>query len=80
MATVKINYKGGETPEQKMAMIEFAIRKFNKEVEKDGILKELYDRRYFVSKGEQKRQRQKIARRKQLKQLYKDRELDKKFE
>lgn len=58
--------------ETDLGAVERAIRRFNKEVEKEGIMKESFDRRYYVSKSEKKRQQKKIARRKQLKQMYKD--------
>lgn len=72
MAKVYVNKREFETDQ---GSVERAIKRFNKEVEKEGILKETYDRRYYVSKSEKKRQQQKVARRKQLKQMYKDKNL-----
>ena len=69
MATVYVNKRDNETD---LACVERAIKKFNKEVTKEGTLKEVIDRRYFVSKTEKRKQMKKAGRRKQLKQMYKE--------
>lgn len=53
--------------------IEAAIKLFRKKVINEGILKETRDRMYYVSPSEKRRKEEKIARRKQLKKLYRDR-------
>ena len=70
MAKVYVNKRENEDG---LAAVERAIKKFNKEVEKEGIIKEAIDRQYFVSKTEKRKQMKKAGRRKQLKQLYKER-------
>lgn len=59
--------------EAQHAQLEAALKKFKKEVVKEGILKECRDRMYYVSKSEKKKAKKKSGRRKQLKQLYKER-------
>ena len=53
--------------------VEAAIKLFRKKVINEGILKETRDRMYYVSPSEKRRKEEKIARRKQLKKLYRDR-------
>lgn len=52
MAMTKIKVRNGETLEQ-------ALRRFNKEVLKAGILQELKDREFYHKKSEIKRQKNK---------------------
>ena len=73
MAKVYVNMKPNDDP---IAVTERAIKKFNKEVEKEGIIKQAIDRKYFVSKTEKRKAMKKAARRKQLKQMYKERNSD----
>ena len=54
--------------------LELSIKKFNSEVAKEGILKEYRNRMFYISKGEKRRMAKKAGRRKQLKQMYKDRQ------
>lgn len=60
--------------------VERAIKQLRKKVEQEGILREYRDRMYYKSKGELKREQAKAARRKQLKQMRKQAQLDKKFD
>ena len=73
MAKVYVNKKETETD---VAAVERAIKKFNKEVEKEKILKTVIDRRYYVSKSEKRKAKEKAGRRKQLKQMYTERRLN----
>lgn len=52
--------------------IEAAIKLFRKKVANEGILKEVQDRMYYVSPGDKRRKAEKIARRKQLKKMYRE--------
>lgn len=52
---------------------ESALKQFKKEVLKEGILKDYRDRMYYVSKSEKEKAKKKSGRRKQLKQMYKER-------
>lgn len=74
MATVYVKQRADET---KQAALERALKRFNKEVEKEKIIKTVLDRRCFVSKTEKRKQMKKAGRRKQLKQMYKEKALDK---
>lgn len=65
-----------EYEEAQHAQLEAALRKFKKEVLKEGILKECRDRMYYVSKSEKEKAKKKAGRRKQLKQMYKERRLE----
>ena len=69
MATVYVNKRNDESD---VACVERAIKKFNKEVAKEGIIKEVIDRRYFVSKSDKRKQMKKAGRRKQLKRMYQE--------
>ena len=73
MARVTVNKRDNETD---MAAVERAIKKFNKEVEKEKILKTVIDRRYYVSKSEKRKAKEKAGRRNQLKQMYTERRLN----
>lgn len=53
--------------------VEAAIKLFRKKVINEGILKETQDRMYYISPSERRRKEEKIARRKQLKKMYRDR-------
>lgn len=64
-----------EYEEAQHAQFEDAFKKFKKEVIKEGILKKYHDRMYYVSKSEKEKAKKKAGRRKQLKQMYKDRHL-----
>lgn len=70
MATVYVKQRADET---KTAALERALKKFKKECEKDKIMKEILDRRFFISKTEKRKQMEKAGRRKQLKKMYRDR-------
>lgn len=65
-----------EYEEAQHAQLEAALKKFKKEVLKEGILKECRDRMYYVSKSEKEKAKKKAGRRKQLKQLYRERRLE----
>ena len=52
--------------------VEAAIKLFRKKVINEGILKECQDRMYYTSKGDRRRKAAKIARRKQLKKMYRE--------
>lgn len=77
MATVYVKQRADET---KQAALERAIKKFNKEVEKEKIIKTILNRRFFVSKTEKRKQMKKAGRRKQLKKMYKEKALDKYYD
>ncbi len=64
-----------EYEEAQHAQFEAAFKKFKKEVIKEGILKDYRDRMYYVSKSEKGKAKKKAGRRKQLKQMYKERRL-----
>lgn len=64
-----------EYEEAQHAQFEAAFKKFKKEVIKEGILKDYRDRMYYVSKSEKEKAKKKAGRRKQLKQMYKERRL-----
>ena len=57
------------------SQFESALKQFKKEVLKEGILKDYRDRMYYVSKSEKEKAKKKSGRRKQLKQMYKERRL-----
>lgn len=65
-----------EYEEAQHAQFEAAFKKFKKDVIKEGILKDYRDRMYYVSKSEKEKAKKKAGRRKQLKQMYKDRRLE----
>ena len=73
LAKVYVSKKETETD---VAAVERAIKKFNKEVEKEKILKTVIDRRYYVSKSDKRKAKEKAGRRKQLKQMYTERRLN----
>ncbi len=52
--------------------VEAAIKLFRKKVINEGILKECQDRMYYTSKGDKRRKAAKVARRKQLKKMYRE--------
>lgn len=58
--------------EAQHAAFESALKKFKKEVTKEGILKDYRDRMYYVSKSEKERIKKKSGRRKQLKKMWTD--------
>ncbi len=60
--------------------VEQAIKKFRKKVDNEGILVEVRNRMYYKSKGEIKREKAKIARSKQLKDMWYQRRLDRQFD
>ena len=64
-----------EYEEAQHAQFEAAFKKFKKEVIKESILKDYRDRMYYVSKSEKEKAKKKAGRRKQLKQMYKERRL-----
>lgn len=53
--------------------LEAAIKLFRKQVINEGILKEVQDRMYYIKPGDKKRKAEKIARRKALKKMYRER-------
>lgn len=80
MATVYVKqlnrseYLSKEEYEQAQhSQFESALKQFKKEVLKEGILKDYRDRMYYVSKSEKEKAKKKSGRRKQLKQMYKER-------
>lgn len=76
MAKVNVNYKDNASAADKLAATERAIKRFNKEVEKEGIIRTVLDRQYYVSKTEKRKKMEKAGRRKQLKQMYKQRNIE----
>ena len=83
MATVYVKqlnrseYLSKEEYEQAQhSQFESALKQFKKEVLKEGILKDYRDRMYYVSKSEKEKAKKKAGRRKQLKQMYKERRLE----
>lgn len=60
--------------------LEKALKKFKRQVEAEGILKECRDRMYYKSKGELRRERKKAARRKQIRERIKREKFDKLFD
>lgn len=74
-------YQSNEEYQQACAAnAEAALKRFKRKVEAEGILKDYRDRMYYKSKGERQREKAKAGRRKQLRQMYKQRALDKKFD
>lgn len=65
-----------EYEEAQHAQFEDALKRFKKEVLKENIVKDYRDRMYYVSKSEKEKAKKKAGRRKQLKQMYKDRRLE----
>ena len=65
-----------EYEEVQHAQFEDALKRFKKEVLKENIVKDYRDRMYYVSKSEKEKAKKKAGRRKQLKQMYKDRRLE----
>lgn len=59
--------------EAQHSQFESALKQFKKEVLKEGIIKDYRDRMYYVSKSEKEKAKKKAGRRKQLKQMYKER-------
>ncbi len=59
--------------EAQHSQFESAFKQFKKEVLKEGIIKDYRDRMYYVSKSEKEKAKKKAGRRKQLKQMYKER-------
>lgn len=60
--------------------VEQAIKKLRKKVDAEGILVEYRNRMYYKSKGKLRREKAKAGRRKQLKEMYYQRRLDKQFD
>ena len=60
--------------------VEQAIKRFRKKVDAEGILIEYRNRMYYKSKEELRREKAKAGRRKQLKDMYYQRRLDKQFD
>ena len=60
--------------------IDKAIKQLRKKVEQEGTLKIYKDRMFYKSKGDKRREAEKAARRKQLKQMRKQAILDKRFD
>lgn len=79
MAKVYVNNKSTDDAAQKVANVERAIRRFNKEVEKENIIRTVMNRQAFVSKSEKRKAAKKAAIRKQRKQMWKEREMEKYF-
>lgn len=65
-----------EYKEAEHAQFEEALKRFKKEVLKENIVKDYRDRMYYVSKSEKEKAKKKAGRRKQLKQMYKERRLE----
>lgn len=65
-----------EYEEAQHAQFEDALKRFKKEVLKENIVKDYRDRMYYVSKSEKEKAKKKAGRRKQLKQMYKERRLE----
>lgn len=65
-----------EYEEAQHVQFEDALKRFKKEVLKENIVKNYRDRMYYVSKSEKEKAKKKAGRRKQLKQMYKDRRLE----
>ena len=70
MAVVYIKNEKDNTREEKAANLEQALKKFKKRVNKEGIMQEIFKRRYYISKSELRKQKKKVGRRKQLKKMY----------
>ncbi len=64
-----------EFEEAQHAEFEKTFKAFKKEVLKEGILKTCQDKMYYVSRTEKEKAKKKAGRRKQLKQMYKERRL-----
>ena len=60
--------------------IDKAIKQLRKKVEQEGILKEYRNRMFYKSKGELNREKAKVGRRKQLRQMRKQEIFDKRFD
>jgi len=70
--------KGKYTSQEEFAQarhdqFESALKKFKREVQAEGILRETRARMYYVSKSEKRKAKQKAGRRKQLKKMWQDR-------
>lgn len=65
-----------EYEEAQHTQFEDALKRFKKEVLKENIVKDYRDRMYYVSKSEKEKAKKKAGRRKQLKQMYKERRLE----
>ena len=79
LAKVYVNNKPTDDAAQKMANVERAIRRFNKEVEKENIIRTVMNRQSYVSKSEKRKAAKKAAIRKQRKQMWKERDIEKYF-
>ena len=78
MAKVVLKQNVGQ--EQGKEYLERALKKFKRQVELEGIIKEYRDRMYYRSKGEIRREKAKIARRKELRERLKREQFYKKFD
>lgn len=78
MAKVVLKQNVGQ--EQGKESLERALKKFKRQVELEGIIKEYRDRMYYRSKGEIRREKAKIARRKELRERLKREQFYKKFD
>lgn len=78
MAKVVLKQNVGQ--EQGKESLERALKKFKRQVELEGIIKDYRDRMYYKSKGEIRREKAKIARRKELRERLKREQFYKKFD
>lgn len=78
MAKVILKQNVGQ--EQGKESLERALKKFKRQVELEGIIKDYRDRMYYRSKGEIRREKAKIARRKELRERLKREQFYKKFD
>lgn len=78
MAKVVLKQNVGQ--EQGKESLERALKKFKRQVELEGIIKDYRDRMYYRSKGEIRREKAKIARRKELRERLKREQFYKKFD
>lgn len=60
--------------------VDKAIKQLRKKVEQEGTLKKYREKMFYKSKGERQRDKAKAGRKKQLKQMYKQAQLDKRFD
>jgi len=65
-----------EYEEAQHIQFEDAFKKFKKEVLKENIVKNCRDRMYYISKSEKEKAKKKAGRRKQLKQMSKERRFE----
>lgn len=78
MAKVILKQNVGQ--EQGKESLERALKRFKRQVELEGIIKDYRDRMYYRSKGEIRREKAKIARRKELRERLKREQFYKKFD